>query len=207
MRRVINGSMVTGLTTAVGVVVLASPASAFPPRGSCTAATNGHVWIDIDSAEVNPTLTQFMSINITEGTTGERTETLTVMNTVTTSIGASTEATMEWDAGFAKVSAKVGFEVQRTTSSTNTETTTMRWTFGQPGYYGLYKGTRAVTGVMQRWRCIYQYIPGIGTSAVWWNIGQQPYTTFANIEAGTIGCGDPVPSGSLRERARMQLGC
>jgi hypothetical protein len=187
-------------------LAVASPASARQeyPSAPCTASNTGAVDYVINAAEVNPTLTHFLSINITAGTTGERTETLSRLNTVTTSIGASTEISSSAGMIFAKVSAKVGFTVQHTTSTTDTETTTMRWTFTQPGYYGLYKGTRAVAGTYASFTCrslfgnhLWMMEPPFPTS----------YTTYDTIEMGTIRCEDSVPAGSLRLKAQLQLGC
>ena len=212
-RRRLGVALAAILATVATVVGTASPAAAsfpFPIRPSehCGASNFGAVHYRVDSTEVEPTLTQYMSIYITPGTTGERTETLTVINTVTTMLGASTSATAEWNVVFAKVSATVGFEVQRTTSSTSNETTTMRWTFSQPGYYGLYKGTRAVSGIVYRWVCDRLPNPITGSySGYWVYLGQRSYTTFANMEAGTVSCGDAVPEGTLRHKARLQLGC
>ncbi|MFI6761478.1 hypothetical protein ACIBF5_20305 [Micromonospora sp. NPDC050417] len=165
------------------------------------------MWYEITAAEVNPTVTHFMSINITTGTTGERTETLRKVNSVSTTLGASTEISTQAGAVFAKVSAKVGFSVQSVTGSTDEETTSMRWTFDEPGYYGLYKGTRAVSGTVQSFLCLSFDSPfgGVGYNIL--NMGSQQYTTFDNIEIGTIRCGDPVPAGTLRFKARLQLGC
>jgi hypothetical protein len=201
-----------GIVTAVALLMLAgvaTPAQAafvWPPPSWCGASTVNTNWYEITAAEVNPTLTHFMSINIAPGTTGERTETLSRVNTVTTTIGASAEISTTAGAIFAKVSAKVGFTVQNQTSSTDTETTTMHWTFNDPGYYGLYKGTRAVSGTFIKFLCIRQSGP-FGTVYNVLSSGETAYTTFDNIEVGTIRCDDPVPAGSLRFKARLQLGC
>ncbi|MGY0233996.1 hypothetical protein [Longispora urticae] len=205
---------------ATATLVVASPARAdqvVPPTTPCTRANLGQQEITINAAEVGPVLTQFMSINIAPGTTGERTETLAVMNSVTTTIGASAEFTTEVGGKlFPKVGVKVGFTVQQQKSSTTTETNTMRWNFNNPGYYGLYKGTRAASGTVNQWWCM---LPERSRGPMWWPVTfpegnpdvnalrPVPFTTFANIEAGTVTCGESVPAGSLREKARMQLGC
>ncbi|MDI1460648.1 hypothetical protein QEZ54_06705 [Catellatospora sp. KI3] len=215
----VRRAVVAGVAVAVAVaatVVQAAPASAALPGPAgipCKAANHGQIEATVSSAEVSPTLTHFISVNITAGTTGERTETLSVMNTVTTTVGASTNITAAFSIGLVKVSTTLGFSVQTSTSSTTTETTSMRWTFNQPGYYGLYKGTRKVTGSFQLWRCFAPpgsrggWVEAFPSSPIDFINDPFPYTTFANFEAGTIACGDSVPVGSLRFMARQQLGC
>ncbi|WP_422774007.1 hypothetical protein ACN28C_14635 [Plantactinospora sp. WMMC1484] len=199
---------VVALLAVAGIAAPASAALVWPPRGWCNASTANTIWYEINAAEVNPTLTHFMSINIAPGTTGERTETLSRVNSVSTTIGGSVEISSSAGAIFAKVSVKVGFSVQSTTASTDTETTSMRWTFNEPGYYGLYKGTRAVAGSYTSFRCIRQDLPPpLGTAYNVWNMGESQYTTFDNIEVGTVRCDDQVPAGTLRFKARLQLGC
>ncbi|MGY0058282.1 hypothetical protein ACWY4P_17305 [Streptomyces sp. LZ34] len=199
------GAAVLG-TVAMSGVFLASPARADDEPVSGTPCTPGSYYLYVQAAEVNPVLTHFYSFNVTDGTTGERTYTLSKVNTVTTSVGTSTEISVSGEALFAKVAVKVGFSVQTTTSTTDTESTTMKWNFTKPGYYGMYKGTRAVSGTFRQWSCLRNF--GSPTGGSWGNrAGTQPYTTFANVEEGTIRCDDQVPPGTLRERARLQLGC
>jgi hypothetical protein len=167
-----------------------------------------HTWVD--SAETDIVLTHFLAINVAPGTTGSRTDTLTTVNVVTTTFGTSTEISEEATFVFAKVSLKVGFSLQQVTSSTNTASSAMTWSFGQPGYYGLYKGTRRVVGTVTTMVCF----PPIGPITSWQWVALRgrtnlPYTTYSNMEEGTITC-DPTmvpPPGSLRELARRQLGC
>nr|BFE59722.1 hypothetical protein GCM10020063_042480 [Dactylosporangium thailandense] len=208
--RFARSTAVVAAASLIAAMAVATPARAglvLPPRDWCGASTVDQIWYEITAAEVNPTLTHFMSINIAAGTTGERTETLTKVNSVSTTIGASAEISTSAGAVFAKVSAKVGFSVQSTTSSTDTETTSMRWTFNQPGYYGLYKGTRAVSGTFTSFRCVRQNLPPYGVRYTVFGLGTQAYTTFDNIEVGTVRCDEDVPAGTLRFKARLQLGC
>jgi hypothetical protein len=160
----------------------------------------------ITSAEVDVVLTQFLAVNVAPGTSGTRTDMLTKVNSVTVTIGASTEINATAGVIFAKVSTKIGFSVQVQAGSTETVSNTMVWSFSQPGYYGLYKGTRRVAGTAYTMRC------GISLAdSKWywssWNLGAVPYVTFANIEEGTITCDVAAPPGSLRELAKRQLGC
>jgi hypothetical protein len=90
----------------------------------------------ISSIEVDPVLTRFLGFNVTSGTTGTRTDTLSKVNAVTTSFGATTEFTTEIKLFLAKVGVKAGFSVQTTKTGTDTESTSMAWSFSQPGYYG-----------------------------------------------------------------------
>lgn len=160
----------------------------------------------ITSAEVEPVLTQFLAVNVAPGTSGTRTDTLTRVNSVTVTIGASLEINATAGVIFAKVSSKIGFSVQVVAASTDTVTNTMTWTFSQPGYYGLYKGTRRVAGIAHTMHCA--ITPGF-PDPHWdqrpWE--PQSYVTFAAMEEGTITCDVPAPSGSLRELAKRNLGC
>ncbi len=206
IRHFLRGAVVVAVTA--GALVAPRAALGAPPTEPCTQANRGQRVTTVSSAEVTPTVTHFMAINIAPGTTGERTETLTVMNQVTTTFGGSTEISSEAGLLFVKVSVKVGFTVQTSNSSTTTETTTMRWTFSQPGYYGLYKGTRAVQGRFVTYSCVLR--SDTSTQGIWMvtqPINGIPYTTFANIEVGTVRCGDSAPPGSLRLAAHAQLGC
>lgn len=195
-----------GAVVASGVLMAAPAHADDPPSGPCTPGDASPPFFQINSTEVNPVLTHFLSFNVTDGTTGEHTYTLSKVNTVTTTIGSSTEISASAGQLFAKVSVKVGFSVQRQTSTTDTESTTMKWTFAKPDYYALYKGTRAVSGTFREWNC--NRSPGSPTGYIWSaRRTPLPFTTFGNVEEGTLTCGDQVPAGSLRLLARLQLGC
>lgn len=185
------------------------PDNAPPPGTPCDpndwpGLERTHTWVD--SAETDLVLTQFLAVNIAPGTTGTRTDVLTRVNEVTVMFGISTEISAATGVIFAKVSTKVGFEVQVTSASTDTSSNTMTWTFNQPGYYGLYKGTRRVVGTATTESCL---PPPITPSWQWVmkHGGALPYTTYANMEEGTISCDVPAPPGSLRELAKRQIGC
>jgi hypothetical protein len=194
--------VVATLAAAGATMVQPAPAHAAPST-PCNAANVNTTQVEVDSAEVNPALTQFMAINIAEGTTGVRTETLTRVQTVTVTFNGSAEISSQAGGLFAKVAVKVGLSVLRTSATTDTETTSMTWNFSQPGYYGLYKGTRQVAGSFRNWRCWL-----IAGRYQWGPAGSPiPYTTFDYLEAGTLRCGDTTPAGSLREQARLALGC
>ena len=148
-------------------------------------------------------LTHFLAINVVDGTTGTRTDTMSMLTSVSVTIAASEEFSAESSLIFAKVSAKVGFSVQVARATTRTESSTMTWSFNRPGYYGIYKGTRAVSGTVTSAACLSLF----GGPDQWTRFHTQSYTTFASMEEGTITCEAQVPSGTVRELARRQLGC
>lgn len=200
--RVVRAGGVALAAALLGTGLAASPARAdeYPPSGPCT---EGATFVAINSAEVSPKLVAFQSYNVAAGTTGSHNYTLSRVSTVSTSINANTEITASAGAIFLKVSVKVGFSVQVTKSTTDSESTSMTWNFNAPGYYGMYKGTRQVAGTFATYLCG----RSIGSPPGWMLRQSGTYTTFANVEEGTITCGDSVPPGSLRELARRQLGC
>ncbi|WP_030489992.1 hypothetical protein [Micromonospora chokoriensis] len=178
------------------------------PTKSCGPANVGETAYVVDAVEVNPTLTHFLAVHITAGTTGEHAETLSTVNEVTTSVSASIEITAKGKFVLAEVETKVGFTVQKSTSTTNSESVTDTWNFSQPGYYGLYKGTRAVEGTWLEYRCQRLTSGGTTTYPFWFQVGNlESYTTFSVMEVGTIGCQDSPPAGSVRFQARLYLGC
>jgi len=160
----------------------------------------------ITSAQVEPVLTQFLALNVAPGTSGTRTDTLTRVNSVTVTFGSSTDITNEASSALGKVATKVGFSVLTARASTDTVTNTMSWTFSQPGYYGLYKGTRRVAGIAHTMRCaITPAFPDPHWDQRPWE--PQSYVTYATMEEGTITCDAPAPSGSLRELAKRNFWC
>jgi hypothetical protein len=187
--------MVAACTAAAGVL----PASADPPPGACEA--KGFYEETAQPAEVSPALTHVVTIQVSAGTTGERTTTLTRVRTVSTTISGSVEISAAAGALFAKVGVKVGFSVQTTKSTTDTESTTMKWNFNTPGYYSVYKGARVVQGMAKKWGCVG------GMRGPWVLYGTVPYQTYSNVEEGVVTCADTVPVGSLRDLARRQLAC
>ncbi|MFD5088803.1 hypothetical protein ACFWOG_40130 [Kitasatospora sp. NPDC058406] len=114
----------------------ASATPSRPPTASCNPNLDS-VWTDVTAAQVDPVVTDFLAVNIADGTTGQRTETLTQVDSVTTQVNASTEITASTGFLFVKVSAKVGFSVQNTTSTIRTNAITSTWNFNKAGYYGL----------------------------------------------------------------------
>ena len=158
----------------------------------------------IINADVTPVVTHFLAFNIATGSSGDRTDTLTVTNTVTTTYNFSAEISQTISLLMVQIGQKVGFSVQTTTSSTTTESSTMHWSFSQPGYYGLYKGTRRVDGLFRTWYCK----PGIpGIKGKWSQPVLEPYTTYTYMEEGVVVCSDVYPWGTVRAAAQEQLDC
>ncbi|WNV85777.1 hypothetical protein [Umezawaea sp. Da 62-37] len=192
--------LATVLTVAAcAAVAVTAPASADPPPGSCDV--KGFYEETTQPAEVSPALTHVVTIQVSAGTTGERTTTLTRVRTVSTTISGSVEISAAAGALFAKVGVKVGFSVQTTKSTTDTESTTMKWNFNVPGYYAVYKGARVVQGMAKKWGCVG------AVRSPWVLYGTVPYQTYSNIEEGVVTCADTFPVGSLRDLARRQLAC
>ncbi|CAN3977921.1 hypothetical protein [Kitasatospora purpeofusca] len=190
-----------GLVNATGAAA-ATPSG--PPSGTCNPAVDT-VWHDVLNTQIEAVVTDFSAVNVTPGTTGQRHETLTRVDTVTTTVNQNREFEASASFLFFKVSAKVGFSVQTTRSSTTTTTASTTWNINQPGYYGLYRGTRKVSGEWVEYTCA-----RAGNIGFWVNTtpnGKGTYTTFEYPEEGTVSCASPEPAGTLRNAARQRLGC
>lgn len=195
-----------------GVTSLASPAAAAaggPKAGeACTSADLGKRYPFIKSFKVEPTITHFKGYFVTAGSTGSQSVKLSTQTQVTVEVGTSTTVTV----GFAfevltKAETAVNRTVKKTTATTSAEEQTITWNFTQPGYYGLYQGTRKVTGEYGSLNCD-RVDRGDGTYATQWT--ERPgglYTTFSTIEEGAIRCEDQVPASSIMKKAQEILGC
>lgn len=194
-----------------GVTALAGPAAAAgDPRAgeACTSADLGKRHPFIKSVKVEPTITHFKGYFVTAGSTGSQSVKLSTQTQVTVEVGTSTTVTV----GFAfevltKAETAVNRTVKKTTATTSAEEQTITWNFTQPGYYGLYQGTRKVTGEYGSLNCD-RVDRGDGTYATQWT--ERPggrYTTFSTIEEGAIRCEDQVPAGSIMKKAQEILGC
>lgn len=206
-RNLLRIGVAAALTLAsVGIVAAPAQAATYDTE-PCNESTSGKFgWVATD-VETTPTLVQFLSLHVTPGTVGERTETLDRIRTVTTTYNGSTEINASTKF-FESLGVKLGFSVQSQKSTTDRETRSMRWAFNTPGYYGLYKATRVVKGIHRRAIC-----RATADGWAWQPILQQvsnhrrPFTTYANLEEGTVSCTDSPPDGSLRALARQQLSC
>ncbi|MEU2068573.1 hypothetical protein [Streptomyces anulatus] len=194
----------------------ASPAAAVPTAtaapqlgGACTAADLGTRHPYIKNTEVSPTITHFKGWYVTEGTTGNHTVVTSTETVVTVSVDLSGGV----DASFAvatleAASAKLGLNLKVTYSSTSSESNTVAWSFEQPGYYGVYKGTKKVTGTYGSLNCKRSQ-QSDGSWALKWGEGPGAgsFTTYTTLEEGAVRCQDTVPAGSIMAKAQSLLDC
>ncbi|MFJ9855669.1 hypothetical protein [Streptomyces sp. NPDC101150] len=196
----------------------ASPAAAAPAKPAaaqaklgeaCTTADLGTRHPYIKSTEVSPTITHFKGWYVTEGTTGSHTVTTSTETVISVSVGL--EGKIEGGFGteaLGKVGASVGLSVKVDYSSTSTESDEVTWNFGQPGYYGVYKGTKKVTGTYGSLNCN-RVQQGDGSWALKWieGPGGGNFTTYTTLEEGAVRCQDQVPAGSIMAKAQDLLDC
>ncbi|MEV0443750.1 hypothetical protein AB0I84_22675 [Streptomyces spectabilis] len=194
-----------------GVTALASPAvaAADPKAGeACTSADLGKRYPFTKSVKVEPTITHFKGYFVTAGSTGSQAVKLSTQTQVTVAVGTSTTIKTNFDFGVLfKAEASINRTVQKTTATTSAAEQTITWNFTQPGYYGLYQGTRKVTGEYGSLNCD-RVQRDDGTYATQWT--ERPggqYTTFSTIEEGAIRCEDQVPASSIMKKAQEILGC
>ncbi len=197
----------------------ASPASAAPAKSAtatqvkpgdvCTAADLGTRHPYIKTTEVSPTITHFKGWYVTEGTTGAHTVTTSTQTTIKVSVGldGKVEGSFAVEA-LGKVGASLGLSVKVEYSSTSTESNTVAWNFNQPGYYGVYKGTKKVTGTYGSLNCN-RAQQGDGSWALKWveGPGGGSFTTYTALEEGAVRCQDKVPSNSIMAKAQQLLDC
>ncbi|HEY9328234.1 MAG TPA: hypothetical protein VIS09_08365 [Streptomyces sp.] len=203
---------------ALGLAV--SPAAAAPAvpvaaqaelGGACTAADLGTRHPYIKTTEVTPTITHFKGWYVTEGSTGTQKVTTTVQATIEVKVGATGSANVEGSFPgevLSKAGATAGVEVQLTYTSTSTASTEVTWNFGSPGYYGLYKGTKKVTGTYGSLNCN-RVQQSDGSWALKWaeGAGAGSFTTFTTLEEGAVRCEDTVPADSIMRKAQDLLDC
>ncbi|MFJ7907314.1 hypothetical protein [Kitasatospora sp. NPDC096204] len=202
-----SAALLTAFTSfgLVGATAAAAAPVPAPPTAFCNPAVDTE-WTEVLSSKVEPLVTDFLAVNVADGTTGQRTETLTRVDSVTTTVNNSTTISASAGFLFLKVSAKVGFDVQKTTSSTTTSTVSTTWYLNKPGYYGLYRGTKKVSGEWVQYTCA----RATGTTGFWVNTspgGKGTYTTYDVPELGTVSCASPEPAGTVRGAARQRLSC
>ncbi|MEU3571405.1 hypothetical protein AB0E96_23715 [Kitasatospora sp. NPDC036755] len=201
-RRTLAASAVTAV--AVGLLSL----GAAPAAHADTLPTLCNPAVDRTTAEpvnvqITPLVTDFLIYNVAPGTTGQHSDTLTRVNSATTTVDNKTEITASASALFAKVEVKVGFSVQKTTSSTTSVTVSDTWNLNSPGRYGLYRGTRVVTG---------QYVNRIcaqtgANTGIWVTTSPSPgtFTTYESPEIGSVGCAPAEPAGTVRRAAQLLI--
>ncbi|CAM5333997.1 hypothetical protein SAVIM40S_04124 [Streptomyces avidinii] len=104
--------------------------------------------------------------------------------------------------------ATLGLNVQVDYSSTSSVSDTVNWSFFQPGYYGVYKGTKKVTGTYGSLNCN-RVQQNDGSWALKWIEGADTgsYTTYTALEEGAVRCEDKVPADSIMAKAQGLLDC
>ncbi|WP_316528478.1 hypothetical protein [Kitasatospora brasiliensis] len=200
--------------TAVGLA--AAPAAAAPavtaapqPGNTCTAADLGTRHPYIKTTEVSPTITHFKGWYVTEGTTGNQTVSTSTETTITVSVGLSGNVQDTFSVEtLGTVAATLGLDVKVSYSSTSSVSNSVTWNFNQPGYYGVYKGTKKVTGTYGSLNCN-RVQQGDGSWALKWiqGSGSGSFTTYTTLEEGVVRCQDQVPSGSIMAKAQGLLAC
>ncbi|MFF7725868.1 hypothetical protein [Streptomyces sp. NPDC008001] len=191
-----------GATPAVG-------ASAVQAGQSCTAADLGKRHPFIKSTEVAPTITHFKGWYVTEGTTGSHSVSTNTQTSISVSVGLNGNIQGSFGSeALGMVGASLGLNVQVTYSSTSSVSDTVNWNFNQPGYYGVYKGTKKVTGTYGSLNCN-RVLQGDGSWALKWIEGADTgsYTTYTALEEGAVRCQDKVPANSIMAKAQGLLDC
>lgn len=211
--------VVTAMAAASAVSAMslaAAPAAAAPtdttapqPGDTCTAADLGTRHPYIKTTEVSPTITHFKGWYVTEGTTGNQTVSTSMQTTISVSVGLNGNV----ESSFAvetlgKVGASLGLNVKVDYSSTSSVSNSVTWNFSQPGYYGVYKGTKKVTGTYGSLNCN-RVQQGDGSWALEWieGSGSGSFTTYTTLEEGAVRCQDSVPAGSITAKAQDLLDC
>ncbi|MCC2275968.1 hypothetical protein LKL35_11140 [Streptomyces sp. ET3-23] len=212
---------VTATSTLAAVTALAGPAAAAehskptttadqPKLGdACTSADLGKRYPFIKSAQVQPTITHFKGWYVTDGSTGSQTIDTSTQDVVTVQVGLSVNITGSFQIKLlGQVGGSLGLNVQMSSTHTSSESKSITWDFRKPGYYGLYEGTRKVTGQYGSLNCN-RVDQGNGAFATKWIAGPDSgsYTTFTTLEEGAVRCEDAVPGNSIMKRAQDLLGC
>ncbi|MBL1109335.1 hypothetical protein JK361_32900 [Streptomyces sp. 5-8] len=214
----LGGAVTAAVLTAMGIA--AQPAAAAPAQPAapvaapaagqtCTPADLGKRHPVIKSTEVSPAITHFKGWYVTQGSTGTQTISTNVQETISVSVGVNGNVQGSFAVeALGTVGASLGLNVQvnyTTTSSTNKSIT---WDFYQPGYYGLYEGTKKVTGTYGSLNCN-RTQQGDGSWALKWTEGPDTgsYTTYTTLEEGAVRCEDKVPANSIMRKAQDLLDC
>jgi hypothetical protein len=209
--RILHRVVLAAAMVAAGTVVTAPQAAALaePTAGDpCTTADLGRRWPQVETVGVEPTLTHFTAFFVTEGSTGSQQVTVQVMTVITVQVGRSAQITT----GFAikeliNVQSILSYNVQKTTATTNNQQEVVTWNFLQPGYYGVYKGTKKVTGTYSGLNCTRVTTPSGSTQLQWVKRERDSHTTFSTLEQGAVRCEDAVPATSIMRKAQEALGC
>ncbi|MFI2765249.1 hypothetical protein ACH5A3_41575 [Streptomyces echinatus] len=201
-------------TAAIGLA--ASPAAATPtnttaprPGDACTTADLGTRHPYIKMTEVTPEITHFKGWYVTQGSTGYQSVTTSTQTTISVSVGLNGNVQGSFAVEtLGTVGASLGLNVQVNYSSTSSESNTVTWNFSRPGYYGVYKGTKKVTGTYGSLNCN-RVQQGTGGWALQWIVGpgSGSFTTYTTLEEGAVRCEDTVPANSIMAKAKGLLDC
>ncbi|MFG3117495.1 hypothetical protein ACGF4C_24235 [Streptomyces sp. NPDC048197] len=196
-------------TTTVAAATPTTTAQTPAPGGTCTAADLGTRHPYIKTSEVSPTITHFKGWYVTQGTTGYQSVTTSTQTTISVSVGLNGNVQGSFAVEtLGTVGATLGLNVQVDYSSTSSVSSTVTWNFNQPGYYGVYKGTKKVTGTYGSLNCN-RVQQGDGSWALKWieGPGSGSFTTYTTLEEGAVRCQDKVPAGSIMAKAQELLDC
>ncbi|WP_078531035.1 hypothetical protein [Streptomyces sp. PsTaAH-124] len=175
------------------------------PGQTCTAADLGTRHPVIKSAEVAPTITHFKGWYVTDGSTGNQSVNTNTTETISVSVGlnGTVQGSFAVEA-LGSVGASLGLNVQVNYTHTSSTSQTISWNFRQPGYYGVYEGTKKVTGTYGSLNCNRSDAGGLK-----WTEGPDTgsYTTFTTLEEGAVRCEDKVPANSIMAKAQGLLDC
>ncbi|MFF8771877.1 hypothetical protein [Kitasatospora sp. NPDC015120] len=201
-RRTLAASVGTAVAVGLSAFAAAPAAHADTLPALCNPAVD-RTTTEPFNLQITPVVTDFLIYNVTPGTVGQHTDTLSRVSSVSTTVDNRTEISASASALFAKVEVKVGFSVQKTTSSTTSQTVSDTWTLNAPGRYGLYRGTRVVTG---------QYVNRVcaqtgATTGIWVTTSASPgsFTTYESPEIGSVGCAPVQPAGTVRRAAQLLI--
>ncbi|MGW7008714.1 hypothetical protein ACWGCW_39540 [Streptomyces sp. NPDC054933] len=207
------GALIATATAAVGLA--ATPAAATPaapaagqtvqPGQTCTAADLGTRHPIIKSTEVAPTITHFKGWYVTDGSTGSQSVDTSVQDTISVSVGVNGNIQGNFQVeALGMVGGMLGLNVQVNYTHTSTTNKSISWDFRKPGYYGLYEGTKKVTGTYGSLNCNRSDAGGLK-----WVEGPDTgsYTTYTTLEEGAVRCEDKVPANSIMAKAQGLLDC
>ncbi|MGW2272576.1 hypothetical protein [Streptomyces yangpuensis] len=217
IRRTLLACAASAAAATVGLAALpasAAPATSAAPAApklgdTCTPADLGTRHPYIKSAEVIPTITQFKGWYVTEGSTGSQTVSTNVQESISVSVGLNARAQGSFAVeALGMVGGTVGLNVQVNYTRTSSTSKSISWNFRQPGYYGLYEGTKKVTGTYGSLNCNRTDLGG-GSYGLKWTEGPDTgsYTTFTTLEEGAVRCEDKVPANSIMRKAQDLLDC
>ncbi|MFE4860045.1 hypothetical protein [Streptomyces sp. NPDC056670] len=198
-----------GPAAAQGVANPAARAGAIQVGQSCTSADLGKRHPFIKSTEVAPTITHFKGWYVTQGTTGSHSVSTNTQTSISVSVGLNGNIQGSFGTeALGMVGASLGLNVQVNYTSTSSVSDTVNWNFNQPGYYGVYKGTKKVTGTYGSLNCN-RVLQGDGSWALRWIEGADAgsYTTYTALEEGAVRCEDKVPANSIMAKAQVLLDC